>query len=121
MIEGTMGKKQRCASADLADAQWPRLRNFLAGYFHEMRDELYGSIIDTLLVGVRESTLTDCQTILKEWRAWKNHFEDQDVRPILYDGFGVNYQFNKPEEAWDFMNRVYDALLGRIQMETTRE
>lgn len=79
---------------------------------------MYGSFEGALERAVTDGPLEHRRAILTEWRDWKaTEGEAEDIRPLL-DAFGVDVFFRTPEDAKNFMNRIYDELLGGVKAET---
>ena len=105
-----------------SEERWPTLRQVLCCNFDEDWDRLYGSPAGAVDAAIADYPLPVRQQALKEWRDWNADKGAQyDPRDAVNDGLGVNVLFNKPEEARQFMNLVYDKLIVSVRSETSKD
>lgn len=91
----------------------------MLSYFNEDLDRMYGSLTGAIDAVLSNSTLEYKRDLLKEWRDWNaSEGTVNDIRPFLYDGFSVNICFQEAIDARNFMNRIYDELMGRVKAAT---
>jgi hypothetical protein len=114
-----MMSRQRLERRRAAEQRWPLLANLMACHFNEDFDVLYGSLEGALAAAAGDGPLEHRRAILKEWRDWNSTAGAVlDIRPLLKDAFAVAVRFRKPIDARNFMNRVYDELIGGVRAET---
>jgi hypothetical protein len=102
-----------------AHERWPLLTNLIGCYFNQDYALLYGSLAGALTAAARDGSLDHRRALLKEWRDW-NGTEGamNDIRPFLYDGFGVDVLLKLPIDGRNLMNRLYDEILAVVKQET---
>ena len=114
-----MGKNRRLERRQVAEKRWPLLTNAMTCHFNQDYAIIYGSLDGAMAAVARDGSLEHRRAILREWRDW-NATEGAivDIRPLLYDGFGVDLLFKTPAVARHFMDRVYDELVSSVKAET---
>ncbi len=101
---------------------WPTLANMLGAYFNEDWPEDHGTVEGSLAKAVVELPLEVRKSIIREWNDWqtKEGTNNDDLRRFVQDGFGVKVHFQKPIDARNFMNRIYDDLIASIRANADR-
>ena len=88
-------------------------------HFNEDYDLLYGSLQGAISHAVSDGSVEQKRALLTEWRDWNNSDgAENDIRPILNEGFSVAVFFKQPSDARGFMNGIYDGLLDSVKADT---
>ncbi|MDC8753067.1 contact-dependent growth inhibition system immunity protein [Erythrobacter sp. sf7] len=105
-----------------AEGRWPTLYQFLGAYCHQDWPEDYGTPEAAVDAAIADYLLPIRQQVLQEWRDWNStRGAEYDPRSAVNDGFGVDVCFEKPSDARQFMNMVYDKLIVSVRNETSKD
>lgn len=110
------GRRER---RKVAEQRWPLLSNLMACHFNQDFDILYGSLDGAIAAAIRDGSLDHRRAVLIEWRDWNtSEGAVDDIRPGLHDSFSIDIWFERPIDARNLMNRIYDGLIESVRAET---
>ena len=105
-----------------AQERWPELQQFMAAQFNQDAVSIWGSLDAALHDGVNSRRLDHRQQVIREWWDWnKTAAWKGDIRSLLSDGLGVDWNFSSQDDARKFVNAIYDALIVSIRNEAGKD
>jgi hypothetical protein len=107
------GSRQRRLEAE---ERWPGLFQFLACYLHQDWTIEFSDPAQAIDAAISGSDIDAQIVLVREWGDWNaSAGMNQDVRPSVNEGFGVEVHFERSIDARHFMNMVYDKLMVSIR------
>ena len=105
-----------------AEEKWPTLQQFIACLFHQDAHLISDSIDGLIKHGVGSWTLGQRQQVAREWWDWNQTAGAiDDIRQLLTDGLGVDWNLATPLDARKFMNAIYHAIIVSVRAEAGKD